>query len=458
MKGRGFGRTSGRGSGREEAHHAHEEQNGQNGPDGPLNDLTGNGIVNNGPENEPRGLGRHLGDDNGAGKGAESESGGGAGSAGAAGGAGGASPLAAPAGGDGQGSARSPASFLLPPAGAEEDEQALRALFHTAVEDLEPSDGALDHLRRAVPTRRARKRQALVGVAAAVLLCGTAIPAFVHVANSGGSSDGDSVIAGHGRRDTGGSASGKESGGVQKDTDHVPGKHSENPDKPGETVSPSHEPTGEVGGGTGEDQQPGGTFSASSPVCDPGQLNVTGTAGAPEADGTVYGTFRVSNVSTARCSVSGQGKVNITAAGAAQESKIAVVDHTAGDVATGLPDPSEDATEMVLTPNSSYEVRFAWVPKETCPTTGTSPDPTPSENVTSGTGPGGNSGPGAGAGGSDTDPTNTDTQLVTDDGPPVEGSVTVSHTAEPGSPSGGATIPNACAGTIYRTGVLAPST
>ncbi|MGW4705839.1 hypothetical protein ACWEP1_36530, partial [Streptomyces sp. NPDC004285] len=66
------------------------------------------------------------------------------------------------------------------------DELALRRLFQDAVGDLEPSLGSLEHLRRAVPARRARKRQAIVGAAAAAVLIGTAVPAFVHVAASGG--------------------------------------------------------------------------------------------------------------------------------------------------------------------------------------------------------------------------------------------------------------------------------
>jgi hypothetical protein len=33
----------------------------------------------------------------------------------------------------------------------------------------------------------------------------------------------------------------------------------------------------------------------------------------------------------------------------------------------------------------------------------------------------------------------------------------VSHTAQAGSPTVSATVPNACAGTVYRTGVLAGS-
>ncbi|MEU7607087.1 hypothetical protein AB0B44_40650, partial [Streptomyces sp. NPDC041003] len=43
------------------------------------------------------------------------------------------------------------------PGGASEEE-ALRGLFHGAVEGLQPSADALERLRHAVPARRARKR------------------------------------------------------------------------------------------------------------------------------------------------------------------------------------------------------------------------------------------------------------------------------------------------------------
>ena len=55
------------------------------------------------------------------------------------------------------------------------DEVALCRLLRGAVQDLEPADGTLDHLHRAVPARRARRRQGVVGAAAAALLIGTAI-------------------------------------------------------------------------------------------------------------------------------------------------------------------------------------------------------------------------------------------------------------------------------------------
>ncbi|MDV9193752.1 hypothetical protein R6L23_37025, partial [Streptomyces sp. SR27] len=44
-----------------------------------------------------------------------------------------------------------------PGEGHGDDELALRRLFQGAVSGLEPSKGSLEHLRRAVPARRARK-------------------------------------------------------------------------------------------------------------------------------------------------------------------------------------------------------------------------------------------------------------------------------------------------------------
>ncbi|CAM5418148.1 hypothetical protein STANM309S_03678 [Streptomyces tanashiensis] len=93
---------------------------------------------------------------------------------------------------------------IEPGPGEGDDELALRRLFQDAVGGMEPSLGSLEHLRRAVPARRARKRQAIVGAAAAAVLIGTAVPAFVHVAASGGLSAANPVNAGHGEQAQGG--------------------------------------------------------------------------------------------------------------------------------------------------------------------------------------------------------------------------------------------------------------
>ena len=44
------------------------------------------------------------------------------------------------------------------------DEEALRRLMKAAVQGIEPTPDALHHLRRAVPARRAHRRQVLVGL------------------------------------------------------------------------------------------------------------------------------------------------------------------------------------------------------------------------------------------------------------------------------------------------------
>jgi hypothetical protein len=368
------------------------------GPDGPFDDRTGNGIVNNRPENELSGLGQGLGE--------------------------------SLAGGDGPGG----------------DEVALRRLLQGAVQDLEPSDGALDHLRRAVPARRARKRQALVGVAAAALLIGTAVPAFVHVASSGSSDTARPVNAGHGEEAQGGT--GDETGVVDGEagTDDPPAdsqgtEHNDDgqKDQPGEKPG-----AGTPDGATGGTAVPSGTAAATAPACDPGRLGVVSAeAGQPDADGKVYGTFRIANVSQSGCVISGGGSVGFQATGAADQARISVVTHTTGDAAGGLPDPSQEVGSLLLEPNAAYEVKFAWVPSDSCPTTGASPDPSPTD--------GGSSGASTGTG---TSGEGTQAQLAGEDGGTQDGSVAVSHTAEGGGPVASTTVANACAGTIYRTGVL----
>ncbi|MEU5038966.1 hypothetical protein AB0G48_33020 [Streptomyces rubiginosohelvolus] len=330
------------------------------------------------------------------------------------------------------------------------DEVALRRMLHGAVRDITPSEGTLDHLHRAVPARRARRRQAVVGAAAAALLIGTAVPAFVHVATSDGSSTANPAIAGHGEQAQGGN--GEEPGPEE------PGRRSELPAER-ESEGGEGEAAPDPSPSRGEGSDPDGAVAgekpdtpsvdyASLPVCDPGQLGVaSASTDAPGADGTVYGSFRIANVSGTDCTVSSNGTVGFTALGAADSQKIVVVQHAAGDAAPGLPDPSQEPGTVLLKPAMAYEVRFAWVPTETCPTTGPSPTPTPSAD-----GAGGSVGEGS-ENQSGMDPQS----LYEDGGTTAEGSVAVTHTPESGAPTAQTEIPNACSGTIYRTGVLATS-
>ncbi|MFC9843878.1 hypothetical protein ACFWFF_31905 [Streptomyces sp. NPDC060223] len=320
------------------------------------------------------------------------------------------------------------------------DEQALRLLLRQAVQEIEPTDGTLDHLRRAVPVRRARKRQAVVGMAAAALFIGTAVPALLHVSNASGPNANPS-IAGNSSQTQGGSGQGKTADGGERAVGGSSGTVKE-PGKGGATSTP--EASKDAGSGAvtgGADPTEASTMSA--PLCTAAQLGgATSTLGDPDSTGTVYGSFAVSNVSTAPCAVSGAGSVTTVTGGAAESAKVNVVNHVTGDAATGLPDPSTEVSSLVLQPGTSYVVRFAWVPSETCPTTSEpSPDPSPTDDVTTG--------------GTSTDSGGTSTQLITEDGV-AEGSVTVSHTDQTGTATAATTISNACAGTVYRTGVLAP--
>ncbi|MFF3767258.1 hypothetical protein ACFYYR_24635 [Streptomyces sp. NPDC001922] len=322
------------------------------------------------------------------------------------------------------------------------DEQALRALLHTAVDDIEPAPHALDHLRYAVPARRARKRQALVGAAAAVLLVGSAVPALVHVARDAGVTEAHPANAGHSERTHGGSggaAAEAEDGGKAKepsDKETESGKR----DRDSEKGDASEQPAGgTVGGGA----DPSETMAATSPTCTRDQLS-GGVATPATLDGssTVYGSFQVTNTSDAACTVDGGGQVFATAQGGADGTRISVVDHTAGDPATGLPDPATQPQTVILQPGVAYQVKFAWVPAEGgaggCPNPGPTPDP--------------------GSSGTAGEPDGATVAETTegDQGTPPAGSVALSHTPQAGAPSAAdATITNACAGTIYRTGALA---
>ncbi|MET9655656.1 hypothetical protein [Streptomyces sp. NPDC006510] len=448
-----------------------ERENGSSGENGPDRehrrerriDRTGNGIVNHGPE-KAAGTAGAAGADGVAGTDGTNGADGAAESVGAAETAelgslsslfGSVSvsvsgPDGGPGAGDGDGGDGG--------GGVDIDEVALRRMLRGAVQNIQPSDGTLDHLQRAVPVRRAKRRQAVVGLAAAALLIGTAVPAFVHVANSDGSTTANPAIAGHGEQaqggngtDTGSRSGGKDSGGNND------GQADGGRNQPTSTSSPSDSrgqgTDGHLAGGAAD---PSNSAAASVPTCDPGQLGVASAeTGAAGADGTVYGTFRIANVSGTDCSVSSSGSVGFEAIGAADPARIAVVQHTAGDGAAGLPDPSQEQGTVLLKPSMAYEVKFAWVPSDTCPTVGGSPSPTPSDD--SG-GAGGAAAAGAGSGSGD-GTTDTVTQFGSEDGGGTQdGSVAVMHTPEAGAPVAETKIANACSGTIYRTGVLAPAT
>ncbi|MEU5810299.1 hypothetical protein [Streptomyces sp. NPDC047718] len=356
------------------------------------------------------------------------------------------------------------------PDGGAGEEQELRSLLQAAVSGLEPSTGALDRLRSAVPARRARKRRALVGAAAAALLAGTALPTALHLGIAGGDgSVGDhSAMAGHGEAAGTDGADGQ--GHDHSGTGHPPKQSRDadaGPGAPGGAVAGADPATtgSPPGGGRADPSGTGGQGGAAgasngpmpplaspaAPGCGADQLGVQASARAPEADGKVYGSFKVTNVSARGCSVAGPDTVtaaslDLSAPGGA--SGVTVVGHTAGDAAPGLPDPAVEAPSLVLQPYAAYEVRFAWVPSGmSCPAA--SPDAASKPP----------------AGGAPQEQRSADGTAAAEPGgqtagPAADGAgVAVSHTpatAVPGAPAPTTrtTIPAACGGTVYRTGVI----
>lgn len=336
--------------------------------------------------------------------------------------------------------------------GLASDELALRRMLHQAVRDVEPRDGTLEYLRRAVPARRARKRQAVVGMAAAALFIGTAIPALVHV--TGSTEDGaNPSVAGHASQAHGGTGEGGTGPGGGRSTADGSSPRTEDEETAGPREKDEDARPGAGTEGTTSGAGPTSSAGTGTPPCAADQLGgATASSGGPDSTGAVYGSFRVTNVSAAGCIVDGPGSVGVQPQGAADPARIGVARHVAGDAAAGLPDPSLEAEPLTLAPGDSYEVQFAWVPSETCPTTGggdtggggePSPAPTPTANASE-------------SPGTTTGDTGATTQLLAEDGT-ADGSVAVTYTAQTGSASATATVTGACAGTVYWTGVLAGS-
>jgi hypothetical protein len=355
--------------------------------------------------------------------------------------------------------ATGPSSAATGPSSAASDssfgEDELRALFHGAVGGLTPGEGVLDRLQAAVPARRARKRQTLVGVAAAVLLLGTAIPAAVHVAAAPGR-EADPAMAGS-SQDAHASASAG-SGSPESAGSALDGPR---PAAPQASGSAGHR--GGASGSPAPDAPAAvGTALADAPRCAAAQLgDAAADRGTPAADGTVYGSFRVANVSGERCAVTSPGQVQVAVVGGTSRTTVPVVEHKDGDAAAGLPGASQPA--LLLEPGQAYEIRFAFVPDSPCPSGGPSkgtdtpassapPSDTPSSQPPAETG-----GTGAGTAPEASVPDRTTTQfsrLAPAEDTPATTTVEVTHNAAPGGPVTNTTIPESCSGTVYRTGLL----
>lgn len=317
------------------------------------------------------------------------------------------------------------------------DEERLRRLLQDVTERVEPSAGSLEEIRKAVPLRRARRRQALVGVAAGVLLVGTALPALVSVAGSTTDSGRNAAAAASSREAGTVQGAGEDTGGgtgavgpTQQPEEGTPAGAGEQDGRPGAASAAE---------GTGLD--PEATMAATSPTCTRSQLQQPApTVGEPGEDGKIYGSFRVVNNSGSACTIDGRGTVTAVAQGSADDSQVSVVDHTSGDAADQLPEPTAYQDQLILKPGQAYLVKFAWVPAGGGPGGCRVPDDSPTPSSPSAVGasdaPAPEDEPGTGA----------------------AGSIQLSHTPQAGEPAAGVTIQDACAGTVYRTGILDSST
>ncbi|MCK1795048.1 hypothetical protein MTQ01_03280 [Streptomyces sp. XM4193] len=367
-----------------------------------------------------------------------------------------------------------------PPAGsdpgdAQAEGEALRRMLHGAAEGLEPRPGALEEIRHAIPVRRARRRNAMVGAGAAALVVGVTLPlmqAGVVPGPLNGDSQSNAAHSGPGEKsdpyEDGASVGGGLGGADQESADGSGASG-------GSTGKPSGDPSAEDSASPSGDGGP----TVGVPGCGPDQLgNGDVTVGDPDSRGRVYGSFELTNVSDQTCRVKGRDGLKASGVGSAPSSDLQVLDHTPGGRATELPDPSDQNGPVVLRPGEAYQVKFAWIPSpargQTCTPRGEEPDPTdpppggpgggtedPGDGGDSGDGgsDGGDSAVGGGGDGGDATPSGPEPQSGGTDGGDADNSaVLLNYTPAAGEPS----LPTvhfdvACTGKVYRTAPLQTS-
>ncbi|MFJ4092272.1 hypothetical protein ACIPYS_11890 [Kitasatospora sp. NPDC089913] len=302
----------------------------------------------------------------------------------------------------------------------------MRELMLRAVAEVQPDPAGLQRIRRAVPRRRAARRGAWTGVAAVAVVASFLLPAL-HTTDHLGLSGGPGS-SGAGSGSVSPSPAGTLPGGSTGGAHRPPVLDSGAPTVPGS-------PSGSVGsepsaGGSSAGQQPG-TFDPSPSTTDGGADTPVlalctradlgqGTAqlGAPDADGRIYGSFTMTNVSGRSCRLGGPGSVTVTgrtgATGSsgstgADNGRIRIAFHTAGDPATGLPAPGPSAgpaagadagsNGLVLAPRAVYRVDIAWIPDPAgCPVLGGTTSPSASAGSGGASSTGGAAGGGAAGG------------------------------------------------------------
>ncbi|MFI9327883.1 hypothetical protein ACIGZJ_10105 [Kitasatospora sp. NPDC052868] len=396
----------------------------------------------------------------------------------------------APSGGASSGGASPGGASPAGADGLDPEERLVRVLMQRAVSDVQPDPAALPRIRRAVPRRRAARRGAWTGAAALAVALAIALPTLhddEHLGLSGGpgspseqSSATPAVTRGPGT--TGGGSAGpvwpahpatSGPGG----TTGPSGSATASPSAWAGTADPGSGPAASSAAATA-----GGTEGPPVPLCTRADLGqATSQVGAPDGDGRIYGSFTVVNTSGHSCLLGGPGAVAVSGASGTDPARIRVVDHTAGDPATGLPAPvgapiaDGNGPALVLAPQAGYRVEFGWVPDSGCPApTGASPTAAVGQAAAAGPSPAAQPGGSGGSGGvapamrasvppsaappASASPTAgptgapSPTATVTTGPSTPPPTVTLSHTPAPGSPTAAtAVLLGACSGTVYRT-------
>ncbi|GAA1963877.1 hypothetical protein GCM10009738_44090 [Kitasatospora viridis] len=262
-------------------------------------------------------------------------------------------------------SAPAPSAAADAAASEEPQEQVVRALLHRSVEGIQPAPDALARIRRAVPARRARYRQAWTGAALIVVLSAVAVPTLNGLGAlqlSDGSAAGSSPTSAGSGSATAGSAA--RSGRpvvplpVPETASAVPAPTSAPASPSASAGAPSTSPTAATGP------------SSAAPACQRGDLGTGAvTVGLPDAAGRVYGNFSVNNVSGHPCLLGDPGTLSGQLSGGT--GTVRVLDHTAGDPAGGLPAATPfPAGGLLLAAGAGYQLPFAWVPDAACPSGG----------------------------------------------------------------------------------------
>ncbi|MGW2375512.1 hypothetical protein [Kitasatospora sp. NPDC001683] len=349
------------------------------------------------------------------------------------------------------------------------EERALRELMRHAVAGIQPGTGALPRIRQAVPRRRAARRGAWTGAAALALAVAIALPVLREgdrLGLSGGpgstEANGATLAAPSGTALGGGATGvGTHTGSGSGDTTPSAGTGTASPSPGADATRPgTATPTGATG------TADGGIL----PLCTRTDLG-QGTAqiGPADAQGRIYGSFTVYNVSGHSCRLGGPGAVAVTGVSGTDRSRVRTADHSPGDPAGNL--PAMDAEPPVLAPQAGYRVPFAWIPDQGCgssggatgaPTTGANQASlTTQAPAASGAAPasGASAAPSANPQASSSPTSGTSSApspTATPSGNPTsaQATATIAHTPAPGSPAAAtASLPVECGGTLYRGGV-----